>query len=226
MSRKYISLDQAVQFANDLSDDKECEVMILPPENQGEVTDEENDDKNLVEQNIDLEDIAGYFESFHSALQVDDQDENITSKPKILKKQCKVKWRTKKEFDIQLPDNKPGTLESQHSKLCSLSACIMVQQFFSEDVCYLIMSESERYARLKLHHDFNVSLVKLDVFFGTILLSGYFSLLQERLYWCNDKDVCNDLVKRKISTNRFHLADNDKLTKVKPYLNLMQRNFA
>ena len=94
------------------------------------------------------------------------------------------------------------------------------------------MSESERYARLKLHYGFNVSPVKLDVFFETILLSGYFSLLQERLYWCNDKDVSNDLIKRKISTNRFHLADNnnltksDKLAKVKPYLNLMQRNFA
>ena len=71
----------------------------------------------------------------------------------------------------------------------------MFQQFFSEDVCSLIMSESERYAQQKLHHDFYLSPVELDVFFGIILLSGYCSLPQERLYWCNDEDVGNDLVK-------------------------------
>ena len=79
----------------------------------------------------------------------------------------------------------------------------MFQQFFSEDIYSLIMSESERYARQKLHHDFFLSPVELDVFFGIILLSGYCSLPQERLYWCNDEDVGNDLVKRKMSRNRF-----------------------
>ena len=119
MLRYYISLDQAVQFVNDLSDDEKCEVVVLPPENQGEVTDEGNDDKNLVKQNVGLQDVAGHLKSFHPALQVDGQHENITSKSKISKKQGKVKWRSKKEFDIQLPDNEPGTLEEQHSKLCS-----------------------------------------------------------------------------------------------------------
>ena len=81
------------------------------------------------------------------------------------RKQCKVKWRSKKKFDIQLPDNDPGTLEKQHPELCGLSPYIMFQQFFSENVCLFIMSESERYARQKLHQDFNLSPVELDVFF-------------------------------------------------------------
>ena len=101
------------------------------------------------------------------------------------------------------------------------------------------MSESERCARQKLHHDFSLSAVELDVFLGIILLSGYCSLPQKRLYWCNDEDVGNDLVKRKMSRNGFqeikrylHLSDNDKLakndklSKVRPYLNLMHKNFA
>ena len=233
MSRKFITLNEAVEFVNDLSDDEECKVVVLPPENQGEVTDEENDNENLVEQNLGMQDVAGHLEVFHPALQVDGQDKSITSKPKISKKQCKVKWRSKKEFDIQLPDNEPGTLEEQHPELCGLSPYIMFQQFFSEDVCSLIMSESEKYARQKLHHDFYLSPLELNVFFGIILLSGYCSLPQERLYWCNDEDVGNDLVKRKMSRNRFQeikryldLADNDKLAKVRPYLNQMQRNFA
>ena len=32
--------------------------MVLPPGNQGEVTDEENDDENLVEQNFGMQDVA------------------------------------------------------------------------------------------------------------------------------------------------------------------------
>ena len=84
---------------------------------------------------------------------------------KFRKKQCKVKWQSKKEFDIQLPDKGPGTLEEQHPELCGLSSYIMFQQFFSEDIYSLIMSESERNARQKLHHDFFLSPVELDVFF-------------------------------------------------------------
>ena len=37
MSRKVITLDEAVEFVNDLSDDEECEVVVLPPENQVKV---------------------------------------------------------------------------------------------------------------------------------------------------------------------------------------------
>ena len=99
---------------NDLSDDEECKVVVLPPENQGEVTDEKNDDENLVEQNLGMQDVAGHLEVFHPALQVDCQDKSITSKPKISKKQCKVNRGSKKEFDIQLPRKEPGTLEEQH----------------------------------------------------------------------------------------------------------------
>ena len=53
MSRKFITLNEAVEFVNDLSDDEEC-IVVLPPENQGEVTDEEYDDENLVEQNLGM----------------------------------------------------------------------------------------------------------------------------------------------------------------------------
>ena len=94
-----------------------------------------------------MQDVAGHLQVFHPALRVDGQDKSIASKPKVSKKQCEVKWRSKKESDIKLPENEPGTLEEQHPELCGLSPYIMFQQFFSEDVCSLIMSESERYAR-------------------------------------------------------------------------------
>ena len=49
MSKKFITLDEAIQFVNDISDDEKCEIVVLTPENQGELTDEENDEENLVE---------------------------------------------------------------------------------------------------------------------------------------------------------------------------------
>ena len=64
-----------------------------------------------------------------------------------------------------------------------------------------------------------------------MLLSGYNSLSQERLYRWNDEDVGVNLVKKKMFRNRFqkmkkylHLADDnnvvedDKLAKIKKYL--------
>ena len=62
MSRKFITLNEAIEFVNDLSDDEEYKVVVLPPENQGEVTDEENDDENLVEQNLGMQDVSGHLE--------------------------------------------------------------------------------------------------------------------------------------------------------------------
>ena len=78
----------------------------------------------------------------------------------------------------------------------------------------------------------------MDDSVGTVLLSGYHTFPQEHLYWCNNEDVGVNLVKKKISRNRFqkikqyfHLVDNDnlqqndKLAKMRIYQNLMQKNF-
>ena len=49
MSRKFITLDEAVQFVNDLIDDEECKVVVLLSKER-KVTDKESDDGNLTEQ--------------------------------------------------------------------------------------------------------------------------------------------------------------------------------
>ena len=71
-----------------------------------------------------------------------------------------------------------------------------------------------------------------------MLLSGCNSLPHKRLYWSNDEDVGVNLVKKKMSRNRFqeikrylHLADNnnlvkdDELAKIRKCLDLLNRNF-
>ena len=123
-------------------------------------------------------------------------------------------------------------------ELIELSAFQLFRLYFDEDVNNLAKRESERYAKQKLNHKFYLPQSDLDAFLGTVLLSGYHTLPQEHLYWCNDEDVGANIVKKKISRNRFqeikryfHLAANnnlqqdDKLAKIRTYLNLMQRNF-
>ena len=123
-------------------------------------------------------------------------------------------------------------------ELIELSAFQLFRLYFDEDVNNLAKRESERYAKQKLNHKFYLPQSDLDAFVGTVLLSGYHTLPQELLYWFNDEDVGVNIVKKKISRNRFeeikryfHLAANDnlqqddKLAKVRTYLNLMQRNF-
>ena len=83
----------------------------------------------------------------------------------------------------------------------------MFQQFFNEDVCLLIISELERYAWQKLHHDFNLSPVELDTFLGTILFSRYCLLPQEWLYWCNNEGFGEKKdVEKQISGNKMLFA--------------------
>ena len=115
----------------------------------------------------------------------------------------------------------------------------MFKLYFNEDVYSLITIESERYAKQKLNHSFSLSVADLDVFLGIVLLSGYNSLHQEQLYWSNDEDVGVNLVKKKMSRNRFqeikrylHFGDNnnlvedDKVAKIRKYLDLLNRNFS
>ena len=47
-----------------LSDHENTELVVLPPENKGDVTDEENDDENLKETRV-IEEVAGEVKVFH-----------------------------------------------------------------------------------------------------------------------------------------------------------------
>ena len=109
--------------------------------------------------------------------------------------------------------------------------------YFDNDIKQLIIEQSEQYARQ--HSDYNFTLTESDLnaFIGIILLSGYHSLHQEHLYWSRDDDVGVPLISGKMSRSRFreikrffHLADNqtldkrDKLSKLRPFLKLVEKN--
>ena len=137
-----------------------------------------------------------------------------------------------------LPTGTPRPLKETQPQLCIYPPFDLFRLFYDEDVCSLIITQSERYAKQKLDHTFTFPYAELDFFLGTVLLSGNNKLPLETLYWSNDEDVGVALEKGKMSCNRFsqikkylHLADNDhlpqndKLAKVRDYLQLMKRNF-
>ena len=136
------------------------------------------------------------------------------------------------------PEDILEPLEKAHPEILYLAPYDLFKLYFDEDVYSLITIESERNAKQKLNHSFSLSEADLDVFLGIVLPSGYNALPQERLYWSNDEDVGVNLVKKKMSRNRFqeikrylHLADNnnliedDNLAKIRKYLDLLNRTF-
>ena len=52
MSKSFLSLQEAVDLLDTAEDDCDCAIVILPLENQRDVTSEGKDDENLVERNL------------------------------------------------------------------------------------------------------------------------------------------------------------------------------
>ena len=75
-------------------------------------------------------------------------------------------------------------------------------------------------------------------FIGFLLFSGYHKLLQEKLCWSLDRDCNTAIVRQALSRQRFgdititlHISDysainkDDKLFKVRPYIELLNKKF-
>ena len=108
--------------------------------------------------------------------------------------------------------------------------------FFDDEVVNLVLEFTLKYASDNNRHSFSLQKEELLGFVGILLLSGYHTLPQTRLYWSNDEDKGVDVVKNCMSRNRFqsikrnlHLSDNEKLdksdkfSKVRPFLNMLNK---
>ena len=47
MSKTFLKLYEAINMLHTLSDSENADIVVLPPDNQGDVTDEEQDDENV-----------------------------------------------------------------------------------------------------------------------------------------------------------------------------------
>ena len=105
--------------------------------------------------------------------------------------------------------------------------------FDTEFRIYLI-EETLRYAHDKGHHQFSFEDVDLNMFVGTLFISGYNPFPQTKMYWDTKDDTTAYIIQNAISRNRYmeikrylHCTDNnhsdnmDKFAKVRPLYNLM-----
>ena len=83
-----------------------------------------------------------------------------------------------------------------------------------------IVKESVMYANQNNRHSFHFSVDCLRKFLGFLLLTGYHSLSQEKMYWEEDKDISIDCVRRNMPRNPYlemkrnpHSNNNAKLDK-------------
>ena len=228
-THKCYTIDEAVALIEDMSEDEEDvdpHIVVLPPENVGEVTDEEQDADD-----DSMHEVAGYLE-VHTEKR-NECGANAKGVPPIKKRKQERKW--KKGFDKfshQRNFNpEPPTLSEQYPLLVDSTPIELFDIFYSNTIMELIVEETNRYASQHGVHDFNLSQPELKVFLGVILLSGYHILPREILYWSRDEDVGVPLVADKMARTRFqeikrflHLADNmnlqkeDKLAKIQHYL--------
>ena len=77
--------------------------MVLSLEYDGDVSDEENDDKNVMETCV-IEEVAVKVEVFHPSLENDQQQANpTTAKKQKRRKVEKTRWKKSKKLEKALP---------------------------------------------------------------------------------------------------------------------------
>ena len=109
--------------------------------------------------------------------------------------------------------------------------------FLDDDAINLLTNETINYASQKCSHQFSLTPGELRAFFG-ILLSGYCTVPRRRLYWATESVTYNKMVTTTMRRNRFeeimrfflcannaNLLIEDKFAKVRPFLNILNRNF-
>ena len=207
-------------------DDDDLNLVILPPD-VGEITDEEDFDENDLGEAA-VHDVPGELE-IHS--QGREKDEEPVAK----KKKVDIRWRRGEK----VKDSDQVSIESlaERYPLLEDDPFTLFSLFLDNNILQHIIDQSIIYAQQKGKHDFELSLPELKVFLGILLLSGYHTLPQEDLYWSVAADVGVPCVHERMSRRRFreikkylhldnnnNLNPNDKLAKLRSFLNMFQDN--
>lgn len=234
-TKKAFTLEEVTRIMEEMSDEEVESVVIIPPTNRGDVTDEEEE---AGPSSAMPQDVAGQLEVDIVSKEVNEKEEDQPTLRTLKKKRCKkedIKWQMSKEI-VDDP------IEVRHfpspvdllPHLIDLSPYQLFRHFFSDDIVAHIVTETNRYACQKNHHDKQVSSDEIMRFIGILFLSGYNRLPHTKHYWSVDEDVGVPIVSNAMPRNRFttikshvHLVDNeslnqeDKGAKVNPFFGLV-----
>lgn len=171
-----------------------------------------------------------------------------------LRKKLILEKNTSKEVDVtfsykrtkwtpdpqEMPNNNINTncdpVPASDQAKNSITPSDFFHLFFDDEVMNLIIQESNRYARQQ-NTELNLTIAELHVFLGILLLSGYGKYPNRRIYWSSEEDVPK-IVQNSMRLKRFemilrfiHFNDNsklpsdDRLYKLRPFLEILGKNF-
>ena len=176
----------------------------------------------------------GEVKVFHQSLKNSKQEEitESNSRPAKRTKSAKILWEKNCKLTTPLPTSTPRPLEETQPQLCNYSLFNFFRLFYDEDVCLLIVTESERYVqtetRLTQSWTFflaRFSSVTKTSFHKRHCVGPTMKMLELR---CADKRMSRhsfQLIKSiyiLVTTITYHII---KLAKVRDYLQVMKRNF-
>lgn len=167
-----------------------------------------------------------------------------TKKQKIADKKAQSTWKeTDPIFSVTQP---PDEIENEKRKIIEdtlrdKNPVEVFEMLFDNIICDYIVRQSVLYAAQNNRHSFTFSAECLKKFIGFLLFTGYHTLPQEQLYWCEDEDILIDCVRQCFSRNRYieikrnlHFNDNlelpneenpKKTYKVQPLFDMFNKNY-
>lgn len=262
-TRSFEKLEEAAEeiYSKVYRNVDEMSLNIIPPA-PDVITDEEEYEDDNIRCNFMPLDVPGAVEIEVTSDDNDDSDDeipieilahNIEKEAQTSKRQKsnsgvkyteaqKPKWRktnpTFSKFEFY-NDSYTENYETMIKEIEKLSPIQIFEKLFSEDVFQLIIDQSIIYAAQKNHHGFKISAIEVRTFIGILILTGYISVPQERMYWSNDEDLAILSIKLAMTRDRFleikrflHLADNskmgsssDRMYKLRPLTDLLTKNF-
>lgn len=249
--KKFLTLESLMDEVEKvmLSDDElsnntnVIDIVQLPPIHVDELTDEENLDENELEEDIHL-DTAGELE-LHLHTSCDDSNETKTKKRKHSDKNIekvspcwkKVNPNYSKTYpSVDINKSKNDVINQVNGK----TPVEVFELFFDENLMNMIVEETKIYASQKNLHNFDVTIDCLRNIIGIFIYTGYNSLPQEKLYWCEDEDIDRTIVRKCMARNRYfeikrniHFNNNDKISKdspdrifkIRPLIEHLNKNF-
>lgn len=159
-------------------------------------------------------------------------------------KTCRKKQKNSRKWQIRDSQYGPGSLPPfLGTEKVNIQGDTPVQYFlffFSPDIIEEIVFQTNLFATQNDKPNLGFSREELLLFMGVNIVMSYIRYPRVRLYWISDQALRMNLIADSISVNRFeqllrflHFSDNtelssdnpDKLKKIRPFLDKLQRNF-
>ena len=95
--------------------------------------------------------------------------------------------------------------EQNYTRFSQLSPHELFDLFFDDNILTVVAEKTKEHAMAQFSMACNITLDEIKVFFAVLLLSGYLSATELRMFWSVSEDTENRMLKKAISRDRFLL---------------------